>query len=245
MRVKLTGLTKEFTPGQPILSSIDFDDDIHSLAIIGPSGGGKSTLLRILGGLLPASAGTVSVDGRTIGQNESERQAYRMTIGFVFQQGGLFEHLTARQNITLPLVKVRKWQPQRAEARADELLTRFGLLADGDKKPAALSGGQKQRIAIARAIAPTPGLLLLDEPTSALDPEFTGEVLDMVEELRQNGMDIIIVTHEMGFARHACEKTAFLHGGSLLEYGNSEALFTRPSTPELKAFLGKLLEWRA
>lgn len=244
MRIEIKGLSKQFAKGKEILKSIDFCDDIHTLAIIGPSGDGKSTFLRILGGLISPSDGQIWVNGQQILNEEAALTAYRRKIGFVFQQGGLFRHMTALDNIAVPLVRVHGLSKPQAEERAIELLTRFGLLDDSHKKPSALSGGQQQRIAIARAIAPKPQILLLDEPTSALDPEYTTEVLDMINELKQDGMDFIIVTHEMGFARHACDKVAFLHGGRLLEYGNSDVVFTSPKTDELNSFLSKLLEWR-
>ena len=243
MRIEFHGLTKKFETGQVVLQSMDFADDVHSLAIIGPSGGGKSTLLRILGGLLIPSEGEVSVNGKLFPKDDDELQKYRKEIGFVFQQGGLFRHMNALDNIVIPLMKVHGYSKEQATDRAMDLLTRFGLEEDILKKPAALSGGQQQRVAIARAIAARPNLLLLDEPTSALDPEYTTEVLDIVNELKQEGMDFIIVTHEMGFARHACEKAAFLCEGRLMEYGPSETLFHQPETEQLQGFLGKLLEW--
>ena len=243
MRIEFHGLTKKFETGQVVLQSMDFADDVHSLAIIGPSGGGKSTLLRILGGLLIPSEGEVSVNGKLLPKDDDELQKYRKEIGFVFQQGGLFLHMNALDNIVSPLMKVHGYSKEQATDRAMDLLTRFGLEEDILKKPAALSGGQQQRVAIARAIAARPNLLLLDEPTSALDPEYTTEVLDIVNELKQEGMDFIIVTHEMGFARHACEKAAFLCEGRLMEYGPSETLFHQPETEQLQGFLGKLLEW--
>ena len=243
MRIEFHGLTKKFETGQVVLQSMDFADDVHSLAIIGPSGGGKSTLLRILGGLLIPSEGEVSVNGKLLPKDDDELQKYRKEIGFVFQQGGLFRHMNALDNIVIPLMKVHGYSKEQATDRAMDLLIRFGLEEDILKKPAALSGGQQQRVAIARAIAARPNLLLLDEPTSALDPEYTTEVLDIVNELKQEGMDFIIVTHEMGFARHACEKAAFLCEGRLMEYGPSETLFHQPETEQLQGFLGKLLEW--
>ena len=243
MRIEFHGLTKKFETGQVVLQSMDFADDVHSLANIGPSGGGKSTLLRILGGLLIPSEGEVSVNGKLLPKDDDELQKYRKEIGFVFQQGGLFRHMNALDNIVIPLMKVHGYSKEQATDRAMDLLTRFGLEEDILKKPAALSGGQQQRVAIARAIAARPNLLLLDEPTSALDPEYTTEVLDIVNELKQEGMDFIIVTHEMGFARHACEKAAFLCEGRLMEYGPSETLFHQPETEQLQGFLGKLLEW--
>lgn len=243
MRIEIQNLSKRFDDERVILDEINFSDDVSTLAIIGPSGGGKSTLLRILGGLILPTGGEICVDGEKLSTDQRALLEYRRKIGFVFQQGGLFRHLSALGNIALPLQKVHGLTKEEAEERADALLTRFGLKSDGHKKPAALSGGQQQRIAIARAIAAKPKILLLDEPTSALDPEYTTEVLDIVEELKKEGMDFIIVTHEMGFARHACDKVAFLCGAKLLEYGESGGLFADPKTPELQKFLGKLLEW--
>ena len=243
MKIEFQGLTRQFDNNRVILNPMDFSDDIHTLEIIGPSGGGKSTLLRILGGLILPTAGQLMVDGKKVPSDEASLQKYRRELGFVFQQGGLFRHLSAFENITLPLCQVHGYTRQEAEKRAAELLERFGLSGDGHKKPSALSGGQQQRVAIARAVAAKPRLLLLDEPTSALDPEYTTEVLDVVNELKNEGMDFIIVTHEMGFARHACDKAAFLCEGSLMEYGDSASLFARPKTGQLERFLGKLLEW--
>ena len=243
MKIEFQGLTRQFDNNRVILNPMDFSGDIHTLAIIGPSGGGKSTLLRILGGLILPTAGQLMVDGKKVPSDEASLQKYRRELGFVFQQGGLFRHLSAFENITLPLCQVHGYTRQEAEKRAAELLERFGLSGDGHKKPSALSGGQQQRVAIARAVAAKPRLLLLDEPTSALDPEYTTEVLDVVNELKNEGMDFIIVTHEMGFARHACDKAAFLCEGSLMEYGDSASLFARPKTGQLERFLGKLLEW--
>lgn len=242
MHIRLAGVSRSFG-GASVLSGIDFDDEVTTLAVIGPSGGGKSTLLRILGGLLPVSAGTVEVDGEEVPADEAALARYRSSLGFVFQDGGLFHHLSARENIALPLRAVHGMAEAEAAARADELLERFGLAGEGDKRPAQLSGGQRQRVAIARAVAPRPKMLLLDEPTSALDPEYTTEVLDLLRDLKEEDTRFIAVTHEMGFARHACDAVAFLCQGTLMEYGPSEELFTAPKTPELKRFLGKLLEW--
>ena len=243
MKIEFHGLTKQYDQEHIVLKPMDFSDDIHTLAIIGPSGGGKSTLLRILGGLLLPTAGRVAVGGEELPTDESALQKYRQRLGFVFQQGGLFRHLSAIENIALPLEKVHGYTRQEAGRRAEELLERFGLGEDGRKKPGALSGGQQQRVAIARAVAAKPKLLLLDEPTSALDPEYTNEVLDVIDELKKEGMDFVIVTHEVGFARHACEKVAFLCEGSLLEYGDSASLFAHPKTHQLDRFLSRLLEW--
>lgn len=243
MRVEFQNLSKQYESGRNILKPMDFADEVHTLAIIGPSGGGKSTLLRIIGGLIAPTTGKLWVNSEEIEQNEAALQQYRKKIGFVFQQGGLFRHMNAHDNIAVPLEQVHGFGRAEASARAMELLERFGLKDDWKKKPAALSGGQQQRVAIARAIAAKPGLLLLDEPTSALDPEYTTEVLDVIQELKEDGLNFIIVTHEMGFARHACDKAAFLCEGSLMEYGESAQLFGQPKTEQLQRFLGKLLEW--
>ena len=242
MRIEICGLERSFA-GRAVLRGIELDDEVTTLAIIGPSGGGKSTLLRIVGGLLEPTAGTVALDGKAVDYRERELERYRARLGFVFQQGGLFQHLSARENIALPLRAVHGVAEGEARRRADELLERFGMSAQAEARPAELSGGQQQRVAIARAVAPRPRLLLLDEPTSALDPEYTSEVLDILRDLRDEGARFIVVTHEMGFARHACDKVAFLCDGVLKEYGRSEDLFGNPRTPELKRFLGKLLEW--
>ena len=242
MRIKLDGVSCSFD-GVPVLRDISFDDDVTTLAIIGPSGGGKSTLLRILGGLLPASSGEIELDGEAMPSDEEALTRFRAQLGFVFQDGGLFHHVSARENIALPLRAVHGFTERDASRRADELLDRFGLLEEADKRPAQLSGGQRQRVAIARAVAPAPKLLLLDEPTSALDPEYTTEVLDLLRDLKDEGSRFIMVTHEMGFARHACDKVAFLAGGTLREYGDAAELFAHPETPELQGFLSRLLEW--
>lgn len=176
----------------------------RALAIIGPSGGGKSTLLRIIGGLEAPTSGTMAVDGSPVSFDEASLRAYRATLGFVFQDGGLFHHMTALENVALPLRMVHGASSDEADDRARELLARLGLEDSLAKRPAQLSGGQKQRVAIARALAARPRLLLLDEPTSALDPEFTTEVLDVVRNLAEAGTRFIIVTHEMASPATAC-----------------------------------------
>ena len=243
MKIKIQALCKQFGDGRAVLNNMEFEDDVHTLAIIGSSGCGKSTLLRILGGLLFPASGSVWIDGVELSKDEKVLAEYRKQIGFVFQQGGLFRHMSALDNIAVPLIKVHGYEKNQAYAQAQSLLERFGLGEEGHKKPSELSGGQQQRVAIARAIAPKPKLLLLDEPTSALDPEYTSEVLDIINELHQEGMEFIIVTHEMGFARYACEKVAFLYEGVLIECGNSEDIFLHPQTEQLQKFLSKLLEW--
>jgi polar amino acid transport system ATP-binding protein len=239
MRIKINNMSHSFESNdgsmKQVLSNINFDDDISTLSLIGPSGGGKSTLLRILAGLIKPTEGDFFIDCKNT--------------GFVFQQNGLFKHWTGMQNITIPLEKVYGYGAADAKNRAEELLDRFGLLADSEKYPSQLSGGQQQRIAIARAVASRPDLLFLDEPTSALDPEYTVEVLDMIKELKEEGLNFIIVTHEMGFAKRACEKTGFLGptetsiGARFLEFGKSHEVFEKPKDPIVKNFLNKILMW--
>ena len=240
MRIELRNLSKTFDSKSLVLNDISFNDDITTLALIGRSGCGKSTLLRILGGLIPAASGKALLDGEIVADNEN----YRKKIGFVFQHGGLFSHISAQENIALPLVKVHGFSKEQARQRAYDLLDRFGLLMEAEKKPMQLSGGQKQRVSIARAVAPKPKMLLLDEPTSSLDPEYTTEVLNMIRELKNEKLSFIIATHEMGFALHACDKVAFLNVGKIYEYGESNEVFMQPKTGELKEFLSKLLQWR-
>lgn len=242
MRIRLHNLRMAFD-GREVLHGIDFDHEVSALAVIGPSGGGKSTLLRILGGLQAPTTGTMAVDGEPVTFDETGLLRYRRGIGFVFQDGGLFHHLTARENVALPLRAVHGLDEATARERADELLERLGVAAEAEKHPVQLSGGQRQRVAIARALAPAPRLLLLDEPTSALDPEYTTELLDVIDSLKQQGARFVIVTHEMGFARHACDDVAFLYDGRLAEYGPSAQVFENPESPELRRFLARLLEW--
>lgn len=240
--IRLDHVSKSFE-GVAVLRDVNLDAQVTTLAIIGPSGGGKSTLLRILGGLLAPTSGTVAVGGHEMPQDEGALRQYRMRFGFVFQDGALFHHMTALENISVPLRLVHGQSREQADDEAEKLLARLGLAADKDKRPHQLSGGQKQRVAIARAIAPRPALLLLDEPTSALDPQYTTEILNIVRDLKQAGTRFVIVTHEMGFARHACDSIAFLANGRLLEHGRSEQMFDKPRTEELRAFLSHLLAW--
>lgn len=242
MNIELRHIYKDFD-GKPVLEDICFEDEINSIAVIGPSGGGKSTLLRIIGGLLIPTSGEMYIEGHSVSFDKKSLQEYRRNIGFVFQSGGLFEHLTGLQNVTLPLIHTFNINKDEARAIAVKLFDRFGLSGEKDKYPSQLSGGEQQRIAIARAVAIRPKLLLLDEPTSALDPEYTSEVLNMLGELQNDGLNTIIVTHEMGFAKNACEKLIFLAKNTILESGKSNETFKSPQTPELKSFLDMVLEW--
>jgi polar amino acid transport system ATP-binding protein len=215
----------------------------RSLVLIGPSGGGKTTLLRVLAGLETPDQGEVELDGARIQFTEPDLLSYRRTVGVVFQSFNLFPHLTALENVTLPLEKVHGRSRVEAQEVARQLLRRFQLEPHAEKKPAALSGGQRQRIAIARAVAIKPRVLLFDEPTSALDPEMTAEVLDMIRQLRDEGSDFVLVTHQMGFARVVAERVAFLAEGRVLEYGDTQQLFESPATEQCRRFLATVLKY--
>ncbi len=243
MKLNIRHLSKRFGE-HTVLDSISLGvEDCRSLALIGPSGGGKSTLLRIIAGLETPDEGSLELNDREVNWAEQALREHRRHIGVVFQAYNLFPHLTALQNITLPLEKVHGMS--RAEARdlAMESLKRFRLADHAEKKPAELSGGQQQRIAIARAIAIKPRLLLFDEPTSALDPEMTAEVLDVIEELKGEGRDFVLVTHEMGFARSVADKLAFLAEGRILESGSSAEVFDSPCSEVARAFLARILKY--
>lgn len=243
MKIELRNISKSFE-NKVVLKNIYFKDDINSIAVIGPSGGGKSTLLRIIGGLLVPDSGEMYIDGQKIDFDEKSLQIYRRNIGFVFQSRGLFEHLTAKENVILPLIYTFGINKSEAVSTADKLFKRFGLSEEKDKYPFQLSGGQQQRISIARAVAVNPKLLLLDEPTSALDPEYTSEVLNMLDELQKDGIKTIIVTHEMGFAKSACEEVIFLADNKIIESGRSIEIFKAPKSEQVRAFLNKILEWK-
>jgi len=243
MNLKISELNMSFGANK-ILKDINLEiENAHSIVIVGPSGGGKSTLLRILAGLQLPSSGSIEINGNNIIFEEKNLQEYRKTVGMVFQSYNLFPHLTAMENITLPLVEIHKLTPSEALERASKLLGRFQLLEHAYKKPMQLSGGQQQRVAIARAVAIKSQFLLLDEPTSALDPELTSEVLEMIDELKNDFRDLLLVTHEMGFAKRACDYTLFMADGRILEHGPSKKLFENPESPQLKSFLAKILEW--
>jgi ABC-type polar amino acid transport system, ATPase component len=244
MKLKTINLRKSFN-GKVVLDNINLDiDDFHSLAVIGPSGSGKSTFLRIIAGLLMPDSGDVYINDEPVPADEKKLNDYRKTIGVVFQSYNLFPHLTAVENIVLPLTQVHRIERHRALETTEKLLNRFQLIEHRDKKPSELSGGQQQRVAVARALALDSKFLLFDEPTSALDPELTAEVLNMINELERQEKDLILVTHEMGFARHSCDRVIFMDNGRILEQGSSRDVFTNPKTVELRNFLNKILEWR-
>ncbi|MBI4775060.1 MAG: amino acid ABC transporter ATP-binding protein [Deltaproteobacteria bacterium] len=245
MRLELHSLCKTYK-GQIALDSLTLDTgEVKALAVIGPSGGGKSTLLRIIGGLERPDSGTVRLNGLEVEYDEPKLIQYRRGIGTVFQAFNLFSHLNALENITLPLEKVHGYNPSEAERWARELLRHFHLEDHALKKPAELSGGQRQRVAIVRAISIKPRVLLFDEPTSALDPEMSAEVLEVISRLKREGRDIIMVTHEMGFARAAADQAVFLANGAIVEYGPAEQVFSRPSDPITRTFLSRVTRFQA
>ncbi len=243
MRLRLDNLTKTFD-GHRVLDAVSLTlANVHTLVLIGPSGGGKSTLLRIIAGLERPDAGAVEINGERVSFAEASLLRHRRTIGTVFQAFNLFPHLTALRNITLPLEKVHGHPPAQAADVARQILKRFRLEDHAHKRPAELSGGQRQRIAIARAIAIKPRLLLFDEPTSALDPEMTAEVLDVIEELRAEGRDFILVTHEMGFARRVADQVALLAAGRIVEVGSVRQVFEQAHTRPTRDFLARVLKY--
>lgn len=244
MHLRFLQLAKSFGP-HAVLEPFSLDlPNLHALVLIGPSGGGKSTLLRLLAGLDSPNAGTIELDGTPIPFGDDlALRLYRTHIGFVFQAHNLFPHLTARQNIELPLLRVHALPPADARATADHWLRRFNLAPHADKRPAQLSGGQKQRVAIARAIAVKPRLLLFDEPTSALDPEMTAEVLDLIAELRTEGRDLILATHQMGFARRVADHVAFVGHAGIPAHGNVDQMLLSPQHPVVQTFLQRVLAY--
>ena len=215
------------------------------VVVIGASGSGKSTLIRCINGLEEFQSGSLDVDGNTLlpnGKSSQALQTIRTEVGMVFQQFNLFPHLSVLDNITLAPMKVRGWSRQDAEETAKRLLERVGIADQADKYPSQLSGGQQQRVALARALAMEPRLMLCDEPTSALDPEMIGEVLDAMRELAKEGMTMVIVTHEMGFAREVADRIIFIHKGEIAEQGTPEQLFDAPQHERTQSFLARVLK---
>ena len=211
------------------------------VAIIGPSGSGKSTMLRSLNMLEKPTSGHIYFDGVDLNDKSVDINKHRQKMGMVFQHFNLFPHLTVRKNITLAPVQLRLKTQAEADKKADELLQRVGLSEKANEFPSMLSGGQKQRIAIVRALAMEPEVMLFDEPTSALDPEMVGEVLDVMKELARAGMTMVVVTHEMGFAREVGDRVLFMAEGNILEEGTPEEIFDHPQNPRLVDFLSKVL----
>ena len=238
--IKIKNLKKSFGDLK-VLRGIDLNiSEREVVVIIGPSGSGKSTLLRCINFLEIPTEGTIEVDGIKMDSDENINKV-REEVGMVFQRFNLFPHMTVLDNITLAPMKVRKISREKAEITAQELLERVGL---GDKSfsyPNQLSGGQQQRVAIARALAMNPKVMLFDEPTSALDPEMVGEVLDVMKKLAESGMTMVIVTHEMGFAREVGTRLLFVDGGFIIEQGKPKEIFENPREERTKLFLSKIL----
>ncbi|MCI6084021.1 amino acid ABC transporter ATP-binding protein [bacterium] len=237
--IVVKGLKKDFD-GFSVLNGIDLTVNKGDVVcIVGPSGCGKSTFLRCLTRLEEPTGGTVELDGTEV--TEKDIDTIRARMGMVFQHFNLFPHLTVKKNITLAPVRLGRMSQQAADARAMELLQRIGLADKADTYPNMLSGGQKQRIAIVRALAMDPEVLLFDEPTSALDPEMVGEVLELMKELARDGMTMVVVTHEMGFAREVANRVIFIDEGVIKVDKPPQEFFKDPENPRLKAFLSKVL----
>ena len=222
----------------------DISEHIHpgeKIVILGPSGSGKSTFLRSLNLLENPTAGTITFDGTDITSPKTDIDLIRRKMGMVFQHFNLFPNMTIKKNITLAPVRTKLMTQAEADAKAMELLRRVGLEDKANAYPGQLSGGQKQRIAIVRALAMNPKVMLFDEPTSALDPEMVGEVLQVMKELAEAGMTMIVVTHEMGFAREVASRIMFMDEGKIIEQGTPDAIFNHPQHPRLKDFLSKVL----
>ncbi|MBX3093565.1 MAG: amino acid ABC transporter ATP-binding protein [Cryobacterium sp.] len=211
------------------------------VVVIGPSGSGKSTLCRAINRLETIDSGTITIDGVRLPEEGKELARLRADVGMVFQSFNLFAHKTVLENVTLGPRQVRKQSKADADKRAMELLDRVGVANQASKMPSQLSGGQQQRVAIARVLAMEPKLILLDEPTSALDPEMISEVLDVMVQLAHDGMTMVVVTHEMGFARKAADRVLFMADGEIVEEATPEQFFTNPQTPRAKDFLSKIL----
>ncbi len=239
--IRVEGLTKNFGQLQ-VLRGIDCSvRSSEVVCVIGPSGSGKSTFLRCLNGLEEASGGRVLVHGVSVHDNSTDVDALRSEIGMVFQRFNLFPHMTVLDNITLAPTKVRGVPLEQAREQARALLIKVGLLDKIDAYPNQLSGGQQQRVAIARALAMQPAIMLFDEPTSALDPEMVGEVLSVMQTLAEEGMTMMVVSHEMGFARRVANRVLFMDEGVLVEEGTPEEIFDRPREERTRRFLSNIL----
>ena len=240
-KIKVNNLKKSYGDLE-VLKSIDLQvQEGEVVCLIGPSGSGKSTLLRCLNLLEEVTGGEVSVNEVNLTDKGTNINKVRENIGMVFQHFNLFPHLTILDNITLAPVELKKATKEQAKEKALELLKRVGLQDKASAKPEQLSGGQKQRVAIARALAMNPDIMLFDEPTSALDPEMVGEVLAVIKQLAQEGMTMVIVTHEMGFAREVADRVLFMDGGYIVEQGTPQEVFGNPQNERTQDFLNKVL----
>jgi polar amino acid transport system ATP-binding protein len=243
MKLEMQSIYKTMK-GHEILSDLTMAIDFKILGIIGPSGGGKSTLLKVIAGLLTPETGQVLINGAKIPFTDSAALLkHRRSLGIVFQSWNLFPHLCALENIILPLHRVHGFTRAQATNEGEKLLDRFGLLSHASKRPHELSGGQSQRVAIIRAVASKPSLLLLDEPTSALDPLMTAEVLDLIVELKQEGISFILASHHMSFLQKIADQVAFIDGGKWIEAGGVHDLFQHPRQPLVQEYLSKVLKY--
>ena len=240
-KVKVTGLVKRFDDLE-VLNGIDLTvNEGEVVCLIGPSGSGKSTFLRCLNKLEESTGGEIIVDGFEITDKKCDINKVRENIGMVFQQFNLFAHMNVLKNIMFAPVELKKMTPAEAKEKALALLERVGLSDKAESYPHELSGGQKQRVAIARSLAMNPDIMLFDEPTSALDPEMVGEVLQVMRELAEGGMTMVVVTHEMGFARDVADRVIFMSDGVIVEEGAPEDIFTNPKEQRTKDFLAHVL----
>lgn len=241
LKVDVTDLKKNYGSNH-VLKGINFKVKNNEVVVlIGPSGSGKSTLLRCLNKLEEPTSGSIIIDGHDISDPKTDIDKARENIGMVFQHFNLFNNLTVGENITLAPVELGKLEKEQAEFVAKNLLETVGLADKYDAMPASLSGGQKQRVAIARALAMKPDIMLFDEPTSALDPEMVGDVLEVMKELAKDGMTMVVVTHEMGFAKEVADRVVFMADGHVMEEGTPEGVFDNPQNERTKAFLDKVI----
>ncbi|HKH40622.1 MAG TPA: amino acid ABC transporter ATP-binding protein [Solirubrobacterales bacterium] len=239
--VELASVRKSFGDNL-VLDGIELKIDRgEAIVVAGPSGSGKSTMLRCINGLEPIDSGTIRFDGEKVESSDRHVYGIRAQIGMVFQSFNLFPHMTVRQNITMAPLEVKGTSKEAANQRANELLERVGIPEKADEYPADLSGGQQQRVAIARALAVNPKLMLFDEPTSALDPEMIREVLDVMRDLADEGMTMVVVTHEMGFANEVCDRLVFIDGGQIVEEGPPDEFFRAAKSERAREFVDKII----
>ena len=239
--LKVSNLTKSFDSLE-VLKGISCEINKGDvISIIGPSGSGKSTFLRCLNLLEKPTSGSINFEGDELTDRKTDLNRHRQKMGMVFQQFNLFPHMTVLDNLTVAPVMLKKMTKEEAEKKGKSLLRRVGLIEKADAWPDELSGGQKQRVAIVRALCMEPDVMLFDEPTSALDPEMVGEVLDVMKELAETGMTMVVVTHEMGFAREVSSRVLFLDEGVIAEEGTPDEIFSHPKCERLKTFLSKVL----
>ena len=241
LKIDVTDLHKSYGNNEVLKGITTRFNEGDVVCIIGPSGSGKSTFLRTLNGLEEITSGTVIVDGYDLTNKKTNLNQVRQEVGMVFQQFNLFPNMSVIDNITYAPLELKKMTKDEAHSKALDLLEKVGLSDKADAMPESLSGGQKQRVAIARALAMDPDLMLFDEPTSALDPEMVGDVLEVMQELAKEGMTMLIVTHEMGFARKVANRVIFTDGGEVLEDSTPDQVFENPQHPRLKDFLNKVL----